>query len=66
MEKKRKDAQPPSNQTNVHPETQPRLKPGVPDESSSKRPTHDQQHDGRTGHDKDANQQQARVGRGRS
>jgi len=59
MEKKRKGGTQPS-QVNVHPETQPRSKPAVADESSSRRNEDSRQHDARTGHDKDANEQQAR------
>lgn len=65
MEKKRKAAAPPSHQANVHPETQPRTKPHVPDEQSSNRSASGRQQDGRTGHDKDANEQQARTSKGR-
>ncbi|HEX2877037.1 MAG TPA: hypothetical protein VHP33_37560 [Polyangiaceae bacterium] len=65
MEKKRKPAGTPAQQATVHPETQPQAKPRVPGESSSNRGASDRQQDGRTGHDKDANEQQARTNKGK-
>jgi hypothetical protein len=64
MQKKRKAAAEPSQQANVHPETQPQPRPRVPGENSSNRSANGQQQDGRTGHDKDANEQQARTKKG--
>jgi hypothetical protein len=64
MEKKRKTAAQPADQTNVHPETQPQARPRVPGENSSNRSANGRQQDGRTGHDKDANEEQARTKKG--
>lgn len=61
MEKKRSSGKQPAQQANVHPETQHPVKPGVADDSSSKAKPNQKQHDARTGHDKDGNDQQART-----
>jgi hypothetical protein len=65
MEKKRQGGAQPSQQANVHPEMQPPVRPAVADGKGSKRQADEQGHDARTGHDKDANEQQGRAGRGR-
>lgn len=54
--KAKQDKQP--QQAAVHPETQQPVKPGLPDESSSKANA-GQRRDARSGHDKDANEEQA-------
>jgi hypothetical protein len=51
----------PAEQANAHPETANPIKRGVPGAESSKNPS--KQPDTRTGHDKDANEQQARPER---
>jgi hypothetical protein len=65
MNKKSKRAARPTQQASVHPETQPPEERRVPDANNSKR-AHGQQQDARTGHDKDANEQQARARQARS
>lgn len=54
MEKKSKGGKQPTQQNNVHPETQSPVRPGVADANSSK--TRDRgQPDARSNHDKDGN-----------
>jgi hypothetical protein len=61
MAKKRPSGTQPSQQANVHPEAQQNVRRDVADESSSKANSKAKQHDARTGHDKDGNEQQNRT-----
>ena len=64
MEKQGKGAKQPSQQSNVHPETQGTVKPGVADSNSSKTRS-GKQPDARSNHDKDGNGELAGRKQGR-
>lgn len=63
MEKKTKPSKQPSTQGTAQPEGQQRVKPGVPDDTSSKAGP-DKRSDARTAHDKDGNESGAQPRRG--
>ena len=63
MDKRSQPAKP--QQTTTHPEAPKHVGPGVPGESSSKAIS-TKQRDGRTGHDKDGNQEHGQQPRRRS
>jgi len=62
MEKKTKASKQPSTQVTPHPEGQQRVKPGVPDDASSKAGPN-KQSDDRSAHDKDGNEGNAQPRR---